>query len=399
VGTTPGGVDIVSPMSDVVTGYRRIPKMGNCQMNLGWRLDTLPEGTYYWSVQAIDQSFMGGAWAEEQVLEMEEIYVDFTVDNNVCADQTVTFADISIGNIESWHWSFGDGGQSSNQNPEYFYAEYGSYDVTLTVVYNGNSYSQTKTISILPGPEVNFSFDVVPLGQVTTFTNLTEDNGTSIVRWLWDFDDGNTYNGPDPQYYKFQAEGNYNVKLFADAENGCVDSISKVVTVCKEVLPKPQLYAQGPNVYYLACSNDSASHYRWYRYDELINGANDYHYIANKSYGSYRVEISSDGLCFIPSDEVNIGATGIDDAGPFANLKIYPNPTPGVFTIEMDNGLYGELVTRIFNAPAAEILNIKFDKNSRHFKAQVDLSGQGKGVYIVSFVLDKYRAERKLVVE
>ncbi len=32
-----------------------------------WTL-TLPGGTYYWSVQAIDTGFMGGAWATEQTV-------------------------------------------------------------------------------------------------------------------------------------------------------------------------------------------------------------------------------------------------------------------------------------------------------------------------------------------
>ena len=28
--------------------------------------ESLPIGTYYWSVQAVDQSFIGGVWAAEQ---------------------------------------------------------------------------------------------------------------------------------------------------------------------------------------------------------------------------------------------------------------------------------------------------------------------------------------------
>jgi hypothetical protein len=42
-----------------------MPTMGNVQHNLSWTL-TLPAGTYYWSVQAIDTGFMGGPWAEEK---------------------------------------------------------------------------------------------------------------------------------------------------------------------------------------------------------------------------------------------------------------------------------------------------------------------------------------------
>jgi hypothetical protein len=65
VGTTPGGIDIVSPESDTVTGRRRIPAMGNAQMRTNAFL-RLPAGRYYWSVQAVDTGFAGGPWAPEQ---------------------------------------------------------------------------------------------------------------------------------------------------------------------------------------------------------------------------------------------------------------------------------------------------------------------------------------------
>jgi hypothetical protein len=55
-------------MADLTTGYRRVPALGNAQENLSWTIKGLVTGTYYWSVQAVDTGFMGGAWAaEEQV--------------------------------------------------------------------------------------------------------------------------------------------------------------------------------------------------------------------------------------------------------------------------------------------------------------------------------------------
>ena len=51
ISTTPGGVEIVSPMSDINTGYRKIPALGNTDEDTSWTIFNLPEGTYYWSVQ------------------------------------------------------------------------------------------------------------------------------------------------------------------------------------------------------------------------------------------------------------------------------------------------------------------------------------------------------------
>jgi hypothetical protein len=66
VGTTPGGQQILAPMADLATGRRRIPERGNAQQNLHWTLRNLPPGTYYWSVQAIDNGTLASGWASEQ---------------------------------------------------------------------------------------------------------------------------------------------------------------------------------------------------------------------------------------------------------------------------------------------------------------------------------------------
>ncbi|MCX6327499.1 MAG: FG-GAP-like repeat-containing protein, partial [Bacteroidia bacterium] len=66
VGTTTGGRNILNPMASTSNGYRRIPAMGNAGLkNNGYAIDKLAPGKYYWSVQAVDQAYAGGAWATE----------------------------------------------------------------------------------------------------------------------------------------------------------------------------------------------------------------------------------------------------------------------------------------------------------------------------------------------
>jgi len=55
-------VEIQPAMADPLTGKRRIPAMGNVQQNTSWTLRGLASGTYHWTVQAIDTSFVGGPW-------------------------------------------------------------------------------------------------------------------------------------------------------------------------------------------------------------------------------------------------------------------------------------------------------------------------------------------------
>jgi sugar lactone lactonase YvrE len=64
-GTTPGGCDILSPLS-ATNGFRLVPMPGNAQSRQFRLLAGLNTGqTIYWTVQAVDAAFIGGPFAPE----------------------------------------------------------------------------------------------------------------------------------------------------------------------------------------------------------------------------------------------------------------------------------------------------------------------------------------------
>jgi len=67
IGTAPGGGQVLSSESDSVTGWLRVPQMGNAQHRLFTTITNLPIGIYHWSVQTVNNSFVASAWAAEQV--------------------------------------------------------------------------------------------------------------------------------------------------------------------------------------------------------------------------------------------------------------------------------------------------------------------------------------------
>jgi PKD repeat protein len=729
VGTVQGGTDIISPMSNKVSGYRRIPEMGNIQSNLGWRIKNLPEGTYYWSVQAIDQSYAGGSWALEQTFTITRVSANFTADT-ICQGTPTRFNDLSLvtgGTVDRWKWYFGDGDSSSIRNPLHTYHDGGVYSVTLRAYYGSYQHSITRSILVKHKPLAAFTAQTVCEGVKTSFINSSNlDNITNPV-WKWIFGDGDVSSVSSSVDHAYLESSVYIAKLIIIADNGCSDTIQKSVVVAKypvaaitsnasltfcngdsitlavsytpeynytwkvdgsnltggdssrfvskltgnysvdvvnpvgsctttsspvtvnvrnapasplisasrplefcqgdsailsvtnitgytylwklnggavgansyqyiaknagvynivvsnsnncsvsssnsvnvvvnslpslsavslsgpgqfcqggsitmnipsntgysynwrnenglildantnsytanksgvyqldisnssgcvvKTIPvnvvvkpvplkpaitsdnyqpgkclgenpvrlnvgqtvtgynyqwykngipvnsttssylegflsqgdysveanldgcklqsdnfnvffadapeKPQIYAQGPTLWYLACSNDSASAYKWYYNGILVQGADKYLYVANQKLGKYNVSISNTKGCYTLSDTITIpkGITGIDDLDPFAGLKIYPNPTPGLFTIEMDNQVFGELIINILTQEGKRILNIKFEKTTEHFLSQIDLSGQPKGLYLINLLIDKYLANRKVIVE
>jgi hypothetical protein len=69
-GTSPGAVDVIAPMSNLVTGRRLVPREGESHQAVQRHLPLtgIGHGSLYWSAQTVDQSYRGSAWAPEQTL-------------------------------------------------------------------------------------------------------------------------------------------------------------------------------------------------------------------------------------------------------------------------------------------------------------------------------------------
>ena len=67
------------------------------------------------------------------------------------APVTVSFMNMSTGDITSYSWDFGDGGGSTTQNPSHTYTTAGTYSVSLTVTGPGGSDTATCGSCIVVG--------------------------------------------------------------------------------------------------------------------------------------------------------------------------------------------------------------------------------------------------------
>lgn len=99
VGLAPGTDDVFCGHADLSSGLRRIPGTGNAQKTLSWALKGLPDGTYYWSVQAIDTALAGSPWAGEQSVSLPTPFApaDFDQDCDVDADDLAHFVACATG--------------------------------------------------------------------------------------------------------------------------------------------------------------------------------------------------------------------------------------------------------------------------------------------------------------
>jgi PKD repeat protein len=153
-----------------------------------------------------------------------------------CTDLTCTFTDKSKdddGNIASWHWDFGDGQSSNDQNPSHLYGAPGTYQVTLIATDNEGA-SDSKTHDAKPTappnqpPAAEFTWSCTDLD--CAFTDGSSDSDGTIVGWSWDFDDGTGSASQSPSH-SYTAGGTYRVKLTVTDNNGAEKSVQHDVTV------------------------------------------------------------------------------------------------------------------------------------------------------------------------
>lgn len=91
--------------------------------------------------------------------------------------------------------------------------------------------------------------------------------------------------------------------------------------------------------------------------------------------------------------------TGVATTGLFSDVALYPNPTDGRFKVVMNApSTMKDLDITISNLTGQAVMTQHYDNPGRRFTADLDLSSQPRGVYIVELRSGNEKAIRKLVV-
>lgn len=160
--------------------------------------------------------------------------VDFVTEHR-CQNEAVQFdpaASMTPADIANWLWDFDDNGITSTmQSPTHVYNNPGDYDVTLTVIdINGCPNTITRTVHIVTEPTAGFTYDTPACkDHVVQFHNTSFASEGYVVKWLWDFGDGNTLtvNHPaDPNItHTFASYGTFQVNLTIQTNDSCTNTI------------------------------------------------------------------------------------------------------------------------------------------------------------------------------
>lgn len=127
--------------------------------------------------------------------------------------------------VTAWHWDFGDGDSSVEQNPVHIYSRPGTYTVSLT----GMSRTLSDTcieanfirVRDPAAPAADFVASILQprIGQPVQFNDLSLPGSTPISGWLWDFGDGAWSVERDPMHV-YKAAAVYDVYLTVTSSHG-----------------------------------------------------------------------------------------------------------------------------------------------------------------------------------
>jgi gliding motility-associated-like protein len=185
-------------------------------------------------VKLIVTDFLGCVDSITKVVEAFEIPIVAFDAPAVCLGDSMFFTDLTLPQADSWSWSFGDGGTSTDQNPKHLYQNAGTYSVLLQASTPGGcSSSVVQQVEVYPLPIVDFAWNFAACaGSEVQFEDLSQGISGDVTGWEWDFGDGSPVSNDQNPVHIFQTgDVAYNVQLVVVTETGCTDTLVQEVGI------------------------------------------------------------------------------------------------------------------------------------------------------------------------
>jgi PKD repeat protein len=158
---------------------------------------------------------------------------------------SVNFTDTSDASPKQWYWYFGDGTNSTDQNPVHIYTTAGTYNVTLRAWNDLGSDTIEKagyiTVRDPAAPVANFT-GTPATGSAPLSVTFNDTSINAPTGWLWSFGDGTNATEQNP-VHMYSTPGNYTVSLNVTNEDG-TNSITKPDYITVSNLPPTTITTQ-----------------------------------------------------------------------------------------------------------------------------------------------------------
>ncbi len=356
---------------------------------------------------------------------------------SVLSNGMVSFTNLTTGATAptGYNWNFGDGGTSWSTNPTHQYIN-GVYMVTLTATNYSTSVpcNSTYTAQIVITTNtcnLNASFTTSNTGSGTVLFNSTSTGVNSNCTYSWYFGDGNYVpNGSSSISHTYAGGGLYTAYLVVmdtTSNFSCVDSVSTTFSVTG--LPcvansNFSLTPSGTPQYWFATPdypwNVTGALWSWGdgSYSNTLYTSHNYSVAGTyticltvtvscgatastcTSYAIYRTSSPTQDMSMISVNVVAPGTvTGLLAASrEELNYSIYPNPTNGNFSLNMDGLKSADAKIAVYNLVGELVYSAQAGTDNGSLAKDIQLNDVSNGVYFIKVSAGNKVFTKKVIV-
>ncbi len=197
------------------------------------------KGVYNVSLKVKSSEGCTPAVSEPVTINVANFTTDFNVPELTCANNYITFTDVSATAANSTIWKLDGQDQYSYDYYTGFFSSPGSHTISLTKTYGSCVDTKSKTFTVKAVPQTP-DFEIDDKGNCGAPATINfKDNSKDVVKWEWDF---RTYGDMVPAAftqsasYTYTGEGNYAITLRVTNADGCTATGYKYLLVQKQIV-------------------------------------------------------------------------------------------------------------------------------------------------------------------
>jgi len=238
---------------------------------------------------------------------------------------------------------------------------------------------KTPVMFLQPPPPplaAGFSSDVTSTCEASEVQYYDESAGIP-TSWDWTFEGGDPASSTEQDpLVTYNTAGTYDVTLTVTkgTENSTTESVDYMTV---NVYPDEPTITQ--EEYTLVSSAEEGN--QWYLEGEIIPDAINQNYTPTEG-GNYSVMVTENG-CGTISQEFYFSMVGIGEMYSQQEMTVFPSPSMGSFTVNLNSGTQETVDMRIYNSMKSQVYEQEGIHINGQYKRTMDLGDLPNGMYFI----------------
>ncbi len=257
-----------------------------------------------------------------------------------------------------------------------------TYTLTVTDSVNSCSASRTVDVHIYPAVHAEITSDETVIcanDNVGFYLDAqTASSAGATFTWLPDSSSNPTFLVTQSGTYILEAENAY----------GCTDKDTIVITSVNPVIPVITADVAGGIVILDAGTGFDSYSWSTLESSQTINVQN----------GTYTVETVDSNGCTATSAPITIKGIGLNENGTDVLVSVFPNPSNGIFTLQVGNLMEENMRIDIIDVNGKIITNMNVKEIGKDYTQNIDLSNVAAGTYFIKLSTTKGSVTERIVI-